>query len=331
MTAGADAEGSGEIVALKRWAGDHQGSGLYVRPDVPIDLSPHARHGMDGNSSHSIDRLTAVAAFASLAAGALRTTTQRTTPSSFSRSPYVHRHIVQPFDEDEPVMAAARTLVLALCLALLAGCATPKNPIALQPAQIGPGLGRVGLVFNAPPKPGMHFEGVNGLIGMLVVETMHAPLAAHAQTLPTEPWMQLRADLMQLLRKRGVDVVVIEGVNIPALPSAPNDVDSAGKDFRPLRAQFNVDRVLVINVGRLGFTRKYSGQIPVTDPQAQIGAAGYMVNLQTNRLDWHESIGPQRAAGGPWDEPPHYPRLSKAYAEVVEMAKDQLRKPFAQP
>jgi hypothetical protein len=215
---------------------------------------------------------------------------------------------------------------------LFAGCAAPTPPVALHPTQINNTLGRVGLIFFAPPKPTTHFEGVNDLIGIAVVEGLHANLTAHAQTLPTDSWLPLEAELRQLLRSRGVDVVEIKGVNIPALPNAPSsETGQARKDFRPLRAQFNIDRVMVINIGSLGFTRKYSGPTPVTDPQAYISGAGYLVNLENNRLDWYERVSALRAAKGKWDEPPSYPGLTHAYIEAMEMAKSQLRKRFSQP
>jgi hypothetical protein len=121
-------------------------------------------------------------------------------------------------------------------------------------------------------------------------------------------------------------------VSIPALPNAPSsEVNQAPKDFRPLRAQFKIDRVMVINIGMLGFTRKYSGPMPVTDPQAYVSGAGYLVNLENNRLEWYDSVRPLRAANGKWDEPPSYPSLTKANMESMDMAKAQLRKPFSQP
>ena len=118
-------------------------------------------------------------------------------------------------------MTSIRLCFFVLAAAgLFAGCAAPTTPVALQRTQINSTLGRVGLIFNAPPKPNTHFAGVNDLIGIAVVEGLHATLTAHAQTLPTQSWLPLKAELTQLLRSRGVDVVEIEGVNIPALPNA---------------------------------------------------------------------------------------------------------------
>jgi hypothetical protein len=49
----------------------------------------------------------------------------------------------------------------------------------------------------------------------------------------------------------------------------------------------------------LGFTRKYSGPTPVTDPQVHVSGAGYLMNLENNRLDWYESVSALRAAKDP--------------------------------
>jgi hypothetical protein len=59
-------------------------------------------------------------------------------------------------------MKPSRVFLLPLCMALLAGCAAPRPSVALQSTQINKTLGRVGLIFNVPPKPDTYFEGVNG-------------------------------------------------------------------------------------------------------------------------------------------------------------------------
>jgi hypothetical protein len=231
---------------------------------------------------------------------------------------------------ESTIHANRRQLLLGFCL--MSGCAAPTPPLALDPARINGSLGRVGLIFGLPSKPSTYFQGVDGLVGIAFVEGVHATLTAHAETLPTGALLPLKSEIMGLLRKKGVAVVELEGVKVSDLPRAPSgEGRQTGKDFRLLRERFKIDRVMVINVGFLGFTRKYEGRAPKTDPLAYISGAGYLVNLENNQLEWYESVGHERAASAKWDEPPSYPNLTKAYAEVVEVAKDQFRRPFLQP
>lgn len=49
-------EGAGQLISMNRWAYDPSGSGLYVRPDMLLDLGPNRpnqilRHVVDGKSS----------------------------------------------------------------------------------------------------------------------------------------------------------------------------------------------------------------------------------------------------------------------------------------
>jgi hypothetical protein len=44
-------EGPGQIISLNRWSYDPQGTGLYIRNDVLVDLGPNQRYWIDGKSS----------------------------------------------------------------------------------------------------------------------------------------------------------------------------------------------------------------------------------------------------------------------------------------
>jgi len=44
-------EGPGQIISLNRWSYDPQGTGLYIRNDVLVDLGPDQRYWIDGKSS----------------------------------------------------------------------------------------------------------------------------------------------------------------------------------------------------------------------------------------------------------------------------------------
>lgn len=222
--------------------------------------------------------------------------------------------------------------VAAAALALfLGGCAVkPQMPVMLDKQTLGTQAGRVGVMMTALPKADMFLPGADCLLCYAVASASNATLSKYASTLPNDDVAQLKNQLAQRLRAKGTDAVVIEEeLNLDALPSRTEEsVNGAKKDFSQLRQKYNVDRLLVVGIERMGIERYYSGYISNGDPKGVFRGAGYLVNLKTNTYEWYEPISILRAADGQWDEPPKFPGLTNAYFQAMETGKDLLLKPL---
>lgn len=215
----------------------------------------------------------------------------------------------------------------------LAGCVSPPQPpVALKPDTLTPQNGRVGVVMNKLPKVNTFFPGADCLLCIAAAEMTNASLTTQTKTLTHEDLPTLKDQAAEILRKKGLDVTVIaDNFDLGALSSSSvQGVDIAKQDFSSLAQKYKVDKLVVLNIDTVGFSRNYAAYIPSGDPKAVLRGTGYMVNLKTNAYEWYTVVNATRAAAGTWDEPPAFPGLTNAYFQVLEVAKDEFLKPLAQ-
>jgi hypothetical protein len=230
-------------------------------------------------------------------------------------------------------MARHAVIALALLAASLAGCATkPQGFVPMAESAVSPQNGRLGVAMTALPKVDTHLPGAGCLLCMIAASASNSALSKHSQTLPYEDLPKLRDSIAELLRKKGVEVVVVnEDIRLEELSDIRSETPNlARKDHTPLKKKYSIDRLLVVNITSLGFIRTYSSYFPTSDPKGVLQGAGYIVNLSNNTYDWYLPVNVTRSADKSWDEPPSYPGLTNAYFQVLEIAKDTFLQPFSQ-
>ncbi|MCR2747913.1 hypothetical protein [Limnobacter parvus] len=225
--------------------------------------------------------------------------------------------------------------VLVAAALFLGGCATPiqqridlaDNYFLSSKAKEG----RVGVVMVELPKPDTAFPGANCLLCLGVANGMHSSLSKEVKTFSTAELKPLPHDLVVLLKKRGLDAVLIdEPLKIDALPdlNASEAVNKSRKNFTSLKAKYNIDRLVVIHFTALGVWRSYSAYVPTDPPKAVVVGSASLVDLTTHSLEWYQPVTISRTADGDWDEPPKFPGLTNAYYQVLESGMDVIKKPF---
>lgn len=217
------------------------------------------------------------------------------------------------------------------CVALLAGCAAPKQAaVPMSASVLSSQPVRIGVVMSTMPKADTHFPGAGCLLCISAVTVSNTALTAHVQTLPTADLLTIKDDVAERLRKKGHAVTVIAApLDIDALPDRQDlKQNGARKDFSALGRQYQLDKLLVIHFTKVGVNRNYNSYIPTGDPQGMVTGAAYIVNLDDHAYDWYRAVRQLRSATGNWDEPPDYPGLSNAYFQAIEGTRDVLRKPL---
>ncbi len=223
-------------------------------------------------------------------------------------------------------------LTLVAFTLILGGCASaPQLPVDLAQNSLGATTGRVGIGMTALPKVDTHLPGADCLLCMAAASIANASLTAHAQTLPYDDLEKLKNDVAELIRKKGTEVTVIaESLNFDALPdAATKGPNIAEKDFSSLKKKYNIDKLLVINIARLGYLRTYASYVPTSEPKGVLTGTGYLVNLTNNTYEWYMPVNITKSADKNWDEPPKFPGLTNAYFQSVELGRDSYLKPFS--
>jgi hypothetical protein len=224
-------------------------------------------------------------------------------------------------------MSIRATLLGVFVAASLAACQTvPQAPVALAHDKLGAQSGRIGVAMSEP-KVDLYLPGAGCLLCLAAATMANTSLNTYSHTLKDDDLVQVKGEIVELLKKKGIDASVVDGPlairDLPTLKLGPN---TSPRDFSSLSKRF--DHLVVIDVQQLGFVRNYAAYVPTSDARATLQGAAYMVDLKTNALEWYETLSLVKAADGKWDEAPAFPGLTNAYYQVIELGKDELKKPF---
>ena len=234
------------------------------------------------------------------------------------------------------LMPCIRAAAALFVVALLAGCAGPvQQPVNLASdyfAAAKARSGRIGVVMAELPKPDTAFPGAYCLLCIAVANGAHSALSKEVQTFSTAELKPLPADLVALLKKQGLDAVLIEEpLKVADLPDlgASDPLNKSRKNFGALKTKHKLDRLLVVEITALGVWRSYSAYVPTDVPKGVLNGTVSLIDLSTHALEWYLPLALSRAADGAWDEPPKFPGLSNAYYQVLETGMDMVKKPLA--
>jgi hypothetical protein len=213
----------------------------------------------------------------------------------------------------------------------LAGCASPpQQPIAMSGTVLQNNSARIGVAMAPLPKVDTWFPGASCLLCLAAASATNSSLTTYTQTLPVDDVAHIKTDVADALRKKGYNAVVLpDDLKVRDLPKGSEGPNKPKYDFSSLASKYQIDKLVVIEIGSLGVRRNYSSYIPNGDPQAALAGTGYLVNLSNNTYEWYLPLDQVKGAAGSWDEPPKYPGLTNAYFQVVEGTRDAVLKPFA--
>ncbi len=227
-----------------------------------------------------------------------------------------------------------KSLALVLVAgSFLVGCAgTPQLPIAMKAEALAPPSNKVGVAMSALPKVDTQFPGASCLLCLAAAALTNSTLTSYTQTLQHEDLPKLKDMVADALRKKGATATLIaDELKIRDLPdfsgSGPN---IARKDFTGFKAKYNIDKLVIIDIGSIGINRAYSSYFPVGEPKAEVHGQAALINLSTNTYEWYAPLKQIKSAeNNTWDEPPKFPGLTNAYFQVLEMTKDSIVNPIA--
>lgn len=222
-------------------------------------------------------------------------------------------------------------LSFAAVFAALVGCATPQPPVPLdQQFYTVEDNKKVGLMLEAPEKPGLALEGNIGLLDYAIIAGATSSLSEHFEKQSLDEFLAVAEDLGSNLEAEGF---VLERLEVPEEspklakfkdPDSKDKTYYAAKDHRGLAEEHGVDYLLKLQATRAGLARPYYGFVPTDDPRAVFDVHGELIDLSTNELLWYANISQAAYASGEWDEGPNFPGLTNTYYVVMNKAKQDV-------
>jgi len=229
-------------------------------------------------------------------------------------------------------------LLLITLVAMLTGCVTVTPNFAVKQQFWNDKSKTIGVVVGSIPQPSAHKGGNQGLLDMAINNSNASDLEDHLKTLDVSSINGLALKMSKYLKGKGLKVKAFKNtLDLDALAdfeAENNDAKKiyyANKDYRALKKKYGVDKLLVINIVRIGTLRTYYGFLPTGDPSGLSHLGGYVVDLSSNQLEWKQSVVnqiPHNAAE--WDAPPKFDALTKAMYTAFKQSKSMLFNHFAE-
>jgi hypothetical protein len=212
-----------------------------------------------------------------------------------------------------------------LCLVLLTGCATPQPPVPMDQAFWNEKQERIGVAYTQVPAPTVILTGQQGLLDYAVNSGMASGLRAKVETWDASSLREIPQQVSVLLRDKGYSVVKLdEPINVEALKKVSEKTGFTARDFQPLKAQNQIDKLVLFSFASVGTTRSYYSVAPTSVPVAQVVVTTYVIDLDDNRMLFYQPKVFSRAADGEWDEGPEFPNLTNAFYQALDSTQQDL-------
>lgn len=233
-----------------------------------------------------------------------------------------------------------KLLIVVLSAFVLMGCVGMQHKIDMDPKFWSNKEQVIGVAVAKLPTPKTMKSGQQGLLDVLINDSNASDLDKHLATLDITSVNGMADEIVAYLNgknmkaKRINDSIDVE--SLTELQELDSSQASEGKiytqrDYRSLKDQYQVDKLLLITVTSVGTMRSYYGFIPTSAPVGSSNISGKIINLSNNQLEWSQSAS-QNVPNpeSEWDVPPNFPGLTKATMSAYEQSQKMLLNTFMQ-
>ncbi len=231
-------------------------------------------------------------------------------------------------------MKLSHLLFLLITTLFATGCSvSPQKPISLDTQFYNVKSEKIGLYLDTIPKANTYFPGASCLLCLAAAEIANSDLTEHVQGLPNSE-VDISLNIVEeILKANGLEVVRVEQpINISELKKFSTDnelIPYARKDFRSLKSSLGVDKLVVIDINRLGIYRSYSAYLPTSDPLGYVAGNISVIDLSDNQYKLYEPVNIKTKVKGEWDEPNQFPGVTTAYFQSTEVLKEKVKTLFS--
>jgi len=231
-----------------------------------------------------------------------------------------------------------KLFIFVLSLLTLSSCATITPNFSVKQDFWNDKTKVIGVAIGDMPNPTTHKSGSQGLLDMAINNANAGDLETHLNSLDVSKINNVADKITAYLKGKGLRVKRIsERVDIESLKEVEAQNDDAKKvyygsrDYSPLKNKYGIDKIVLINIVRIGTIRNYYGFIPLGAPKGLSHLGGYIINLDTNQLEWKQSVVQTAPnAGGEWDTPPNFDGLTDSMYTAFNQSRNMLFNYFSQ-
>lgn len=209
---------------------------------------------------------------------------------------------------------------------------------------------RVGIINVNKPVPDLSFGSDVSLLFLfspitsVVVDAVRqyqmsestVTLRDSIKSLDTSEYFAMVGNLEARLKRHIVNTRTLDStLDLKSLPEF--DIKALGnlegkyekQDFRSLAKTYNIDKLLLINIARLGIGGYYSsGEEGIRDIEATCFITGELIDLKNNRIIRTIGLMPIIPLGNNWNQPPDYTNVKIAVKEALKRATDAMEREF---
>jgi hypothetical protein len=226
------------------------------------------------------------------------------------------------------------SVVCCILLSLLSACAV-NQAVPVKEEFWTQSDRTIGVAISKLPVAQAHKVGQQGLLDMAINEGMAEEISNYLKKVDLSVYGKASGEFAKRLSARGFKVTEVnKQIDVAALTDFSTEDKSrayAPKDYRPLKKELGVDRLLMLIVVAAGTQRSYYGFIPTSAPRALLTARGEIVDLTTNEVLWRQTTTNTVGVDDPWDQPPNFPNVDVAVQKVLIAARKSMFDSLFQP
>jgi len=152
---------------------------------------------------------------------------------------------------------------------------------------------RIGVIIGNTTAPSIYKDGHTNFSGNKLNDNDSLQLNKHLKTLNISNLSDVAHDITQQLKNKGLDVKFLsEKINLKTLRKSDKYTSQQLTNFnhKTLKARHNIDKLVVIDLVRIGTIRNYYGFVPVNEAHGLSHLDAYVINLNNQQLEWKKSV-----------------------------------------
>ena len=153
---------------------------------------------------------------------------------------------------------------------------------------------KIGVIIGNTTAPSAYKDGHTDFAGNKSKDHDSLQLNKHLKTLDISNLTDVALNITRQLKNKGFDVKFLsEEMNLKTPPKSNQKLAIQALenfDHKTLKSRHHIDKLVVIDLVRIGTIRNYYGFVPVNEARGLSHLDAYVINLNNRQLEWKKSV-----------------------------------------